>query len=410
MVPNPADLLRSELKTLQELAGSLQPGTGSGKQLSPDIQALRNAFGKEADRVKEVVTKAIFAQARENMAERYLQFHQAGIIQLADQLQSHLPEGNDPELQLATAFFISQLFELLNYIERYFSKYFNLDAVIPEPYRLVALKQLSEPISSVLSAISARLQVQALKACLTDYLQSFCDENAPHPVSYRGLIYLKSFLEETGRVFRRKDIADWDVQLPATLVYLNFNHLGFFTYYQDSIRTELENTATREQYLASLSGSLTRVKGLQSKPAVAYHPAWPNIKTMLETWLSDEIAMSVLQRERGPVRSPPEQDIPPEKIVLNLSVAQIACFTRLLYEENCYATSSVTDILRFTARHFRSKRQEHISPGSLSKEYYGVSQVTAAMVLDLLQKMSARINKTYFPVWAAIGAAGFALT
>ena len=398
--------MQYELKKLEELCDSLDPKNEAEYPLSADLPAIREQIELECARVRESLNKVIFTQAKENLTERYIQFHQTGIIQLADQLQSYFSSRNQAEKQVITGFFITRLFDLLSYIERYFSKYFNPDARIPDAYRLVALKQLGGTVSFVLSLVMERLSSPSLKACLSDYLRSFSEDRFPEGLSFRDLIYLKSFLNETEQLFRAKEVTYWDARLSASLVYLNFNHLGFFTYYQDLIRSELENAVTRDQYLVVLSGHLAQLKGQQSKPAYSYRPAWPNIKTMLETWLNDEVTMTALQRVKGTVPAAAEQG-GSDKLVLNLSVAQIACFTHLLYEENCYATPSVTDILKFTARHYQSKRQDHISTGSLSKEYYGISQVTAAVVRDLLQKMIARINKSYFPLWVAACAAGF---
>jgi hypothetical protein len=400
-------LLQSELKKIQELASLLHPENGGGNDPAQDLETLKKAIEKECGQVCEALTKAVFTQPRENLLERYIQFHQTGIIDLADQLQPCIPEDKDPLRQITTGFFISRLFELLTYIERYFSKYFNPEARIPESYRLIAVKQLGEPIGTVIDLIENNVRSQALKSCLLDYLHYFDDAKFPGNLTFNNLIYLKSFLAETVQVFQLKEVKDWDIKLSAALVYLNFNHLGFLTYCQDVIRAELDNADSKEQYLFILSRALGHIKSLQSKPIVSYNSSWPNIKPMLETWLNDEIAIAVIQPARSQSPETSEKSGPAEKMVLNLSVAQIACFTRLFYEENCFAPVSVTDIFKFTVRHYRSKRQEQISTGSLSKEYYSISQVTAAVVRDLLQKMIARINKQYFPAWVAISAASF---
>jgi hypothetical protein len=54
-------------------------------------------------------------------------------------------------------------------------------------------------------------------------------------------------------------------------------------------------------------------------------------------------------------------------------------------------------VFKFFSRNFETKRQKSVSAGSLSKEYYSTSQVTAAVVRDMLQKMIARIDRNFFP-------------
>jgi hypothetical protein len=122
----------------------------------------------------------------------------------------------------------------------------------------------------------------------------------------------------------------------------------------------------------------------------------------METWLNDEIALAVIPNAvAGPGATIVQERIS-EKQILNLSVAQIACFIKLFYDEGIFINASITDILKFVVVHYRSKRQQQISYGSLSKEYYSISQVTAAVLKDYLSRMIAKINKHYFPVVAVI--------
>jgi hypothetical protein len=85
------------------------------------------------------------------------------------------------------------------------------------------------------------------------------------------------------------------------------------------------------------------------------------------------------------------------KLPLKCSVAQLGCLLRLLYDEGCFPASSVTELVRFSAAHFQTKKQAAIAAGGLSKEYYGTSQVTAAGCRGLLEKMIKKIDKQFFP-------------
>lgn len=396
-----------------------QPGNEEDQSLPVD-PALRQQIEKECNRIREALARSIFMSLQEDVIERYIQFHQTGIIQLADELQTRLTapthddKGQKKEqketLHDLIQFFITCLFHLLNYIEHFFSKYFNLDAAIPESYRLIVLQEMAEPIIDILANLEQRVKSKSLLYCLTDYLQSFGVEKFPSAINFRDLIYLKGFISELRPLLQVGEIKDWELKLSTSLIYLNFNHLGFLAYWQEYIHEELDNADSREQYSDILSKWMAYAKGLQTKPGFAYAPAWPNIKVILEGWLREETALVIgpMQKVAGDGLATGAQLH--EKIILNLSVAHIACLTRLFYEEGCFATNSVTDIMKSISKNYQSKRQQQISPGSLSKEYYSVTQVTAARVRDLLQRMTARINKSYFPVWVAIGATGFGLS
>ncbi|WP_426671973.1 hypothetical protein ACPPVU_12120 [Mucilaginibacter sp. McL0603] len=402
-------MLEYELKKLEELAAQLAPGV-AGKEFNAinPVTEKGQVIEKECGRISEALTKAIFTTPKENLVERYIQYHQTGLIELADQLQSYLPPDGPPEKEWSSEntaivrLFISYVFRLLNYIERFFSKYFSLEARIPDAYRLIAFSEMSEPIESLLLKVDDHIGSGNLKECLSVYLRSFSVQKFPAHLNFRSLIYLKEFVSELLDVFGSPDVKDWEQKIAMMLIYLNFNNLDFFAYYQAGIKAELDLADTRDDYLKVLTRSLSSVKSRQTKPSFSYHPSWPTVKQMLESWLNDEIALAVIPNSvTGPHTSIAVERIM-EKQILNLSVAQIACLVKLCYDEGVFGNASISEVLKFVVLHYRSKRQQQISYGSLSKEYYSISQVTAAVLRDYLSRMIVRINKNYFPVVAAI--------
>lgn len=88
-----------------------------------------------------------------------------------------------------------------------------------------------------------------------------------------------------------------------------------------------------------------------------------------------------------------------ERLPLKLSVAELACLIKLFYEAGLFPASTVIEVIRFFAKYFQTKRRSQISTGNLSKEYYSISQKTAASCRDILEKMIKKIDHQFFPVW-----------
>jgi hypothetical protein len=116
---------------------------------------------------------------------------------------------------------------------------------------------------------------------------------------------------------------------------------------------------------------------------------------MLKGWMNEEIGIAEAAMAHTVT-------VGQEKLHLGMSVAHLGCLLRLFFEQKIFATTSLHDIFKFAAAHLQTVRQDSISPGSLSKEYYSVSQKTAAVVRDMLQQMLLRVNRKYFPVMAVI--------
>jgi len=357
----------------------------------------------EVTRICRALTRALFTLAEDNILERLIRHHQRATIDLADQLSAQMQNSSsradgDLRRELLSKHFISELLRLLDYFERYFPSYFNTDQKVPQAYGIIVLGELADRAAQLCSAFKLGIKSQALLSCLLDYLSPFFDDRRPPGISYREAAYLKIFVRELEAALSRSE-GEVDAKVSETLFLINFNHLGFFLYCQQQVKNELEFPDTKSGYIAILSTWLSLIRSFEARPGLAYHPEWPPVKQMMETWLKGELetAMAGATYLNPPLSAAGDE----EKMELQLSVSQIACLARLFYEENVYPDASVTDLLLFISRHYRSKRQEHISPKSLSKEYYGVSQVTAAVIRDLLSRMVTRINKVYFPVWAA---------
>ena len=397
-------MLEFELKKLQELAGLLAPRQHIEETFDIPEQ-LEELVDQEITRVCDALTNALFYPIKDHVLERFMQHHQTAVIDLADKLHGWLQQPapgvvNAPQRELLIRHFISGLFGLLDYFERYFSKYFNMDSKLPESYGTLASVELAGPVSKLLGLLRA-LNDEALSSCLSEYLQPFVTALTFPDVSYRELIYLKVLVKELTGVLEKAAAEEREAGLIAMLYYLNFNHLAFFSYCQQRFRNEAATAASGKDYSDLVMAAITATRSIQAKPGFYFHQEWPGIKEMVESWLRDELEAANLDFKSVHPSSQVINGTDEEKMELQLSVSQIACLTRLFQEENLYPGTSVTDLLRFISRHYRSKRQQQISIGSLSKEYYGINQVTAAVVRDLLNKAVQRINKLYFPVWAA---------
>ncbi|MXV50361.1 hypothetical protein GS399_05200 [Pedobacter sp. HMF7647] len=407
-------LLHDELNILTQLGSSISPAAyESDLSAAGQRESWERELDRECSRLKALWTGILFDVLKDRLLERYIQFNQTRLIDLCNLVQADLGETSK---KAAPAFvsdhrhlgekYLSALFDLLNFIERYFTKFFNQDLEVPRAYLALSLNEMRETIRQIDETMLNRQIDLHLQECIRAYLKG-CGEAGPRlALTYRQLIYLKTFVEELNGDLAAEPTVNINLRLARKLVYLNFNQLSFFAYCQDMIRAEADDSDMYEHQQAVYLRYLTSLKSTQTKPDVFYHKDWPSVKHMLESWLQDEVtAVGILISNQLPQGAVLPAKI--DKAALNLSVAQLACLLRMMVEEQVFLSDNVSELFRFIAAHYRSKRQEHISAGSLSKEFYGISQVTAANVLGLLQRMSSRINKHYFPVVLAAGLAGF---
>jgi len=383
-------MLQDELTPLSNLVDEFVLKCPTGMACHADILTDFEPVVEEAiQHIRAAWNAAAFSNCTDHSLKRYFHFHLEGIREILDTLHLHCQSTGQ------NCLIEQELLDLIRYQHRYFRDYFNDNAIAPLGYCKAFARSAENAVNQLKDRIATASIDPKLAACLTGYFKKtdFTDPNIRF--TYSTLFYFEHFLKELQPVFFEEDTADLDAAIAAKLTGLNFNSLDFFCYQKEVIKKAVGHLSPHAQ-LIRLNQEIEMLN-LQPAKLPAFDPRFPALYVMLKGWLVEEVA---LVKE-----TMFSCNTVTEKVSLNLSVAHLACFTRVFVEENIYNSPVLTPIFKFIAGHYQTKRQTCISTGSLSKEYYSISQVTAAVVRDKLLKMVARINREYFPVMAAGGAA-----
>lgn len=147
---------------------------------------------------------------------------------------------------------------------------------------------------------------------------------------------------------------------------------------------------TPKEQISMLKKQLLFLRSTPVMLRMSYNPDLKPVNILLENWLDEYIKEELLRADLL-------QTDTPQKLELKLTVAQLALLIRLLYEEGVFTMKNIAGLLRFFSMHFTSKKQEHISYGSMNKLYYSGDQFTGYAVKELLLNMVTKINKMFFP-------------
>jgi len=377
-------MLKNELQYIEELL--LTPETFCKDTISEiDIDW-------QCRLIREAWEKAIFSDLSEHSLMRYFHFHLDGLSKLSDRFL--LSNHSDYFKDIANA-----LLTLIEHLRNVYLPYFNLDANVPVVFHQKLMAQLGTDISLVHNSLKASKLGFALKTCLLDWLSELTEMNDYVRYTYRSLCYLEQIIHPILNMDLQSDNAE--ELLVTILSQSDFNHLSFFVYRQNSIRETLSDYTSAQERLDYLKIQKAHTLSYPEVKNLRYDSSWPSLKTMLSTWLQEEICLAE-QAFRKETEAKSESTVP--KLPIQMSVAHMACIIRLLFEESVFATNNLKLIFKCFAGHYQTKRQSAISPGSVSKEFYSIDQHTAARVRDLLQKMVLRLNRNFFPVWVVINA------
>lgn len=341
-------------------------------------------------RIREGWSIAAFSEAPNHSLKRYFHYHLEGIREISDTLSGFV-------LQPAALKLLNdELISLIDFQQKFFSDFFNKEAIAPKAYHCNVVERLTDAIILLQEDWEKAFIDSQLKDCLLSYFETMMYPDKKKGYNFRSLFYLETLVVELHAMNLAKAGDAANKLLEQKLTELNFNQIEFLIYRQQQTRLRFNDTDPIEK-LKILKEENAALK-LLPRSSLIYDSNWPSFREMLSGWLAEETINTekILQHEANFIRA---------KLPLNLSVAHLACFLKLFFEENLFKTSNLKDIFKFISCNFETKRQPVISAGSLSKEFYSTSQVTAAVVRDMLLKMVARINHNFFPVLAVIGAA-----
>lgn len=261
----------------------------------PDFEKKKTAIEDEVDRVKKTLAEHIFQVDNEGRIELFVQHHQAKIISMADKVVSHLTKEDSVNIKAISSEHsrinlckvLLQNFEgLLNYIEAYFSKYFDQDQKIPDAYAFISAKELEGQLDTLLKIFEEQKLDGELSRVVLFPIQNFIN-NSSRGITFRRLIYLKYVAKEFMRLASETDTFSEAVY--ERLFYLNFNNHYFRQFAVNKIRNVVDALPSMAEQMEYLSLTLKKLNQAQVKPAFALKPEHHSIKNVIAIWLEEEI-------------------------------------------------------------------------------------------------------------------------
>jgi hypothetical protein len=354
---------------------------------------LQDTLRNEVNTIKKNFVHEVFNFDDELHLQRYIQFHQQELVRILDSLQHPDRVREDLATSEDTIYGIRMIEDLLNFIERHFTRYFNQDTKAPESYIALAGSDLLNVIPYYQEALQNQNIESGLIALVLAPLRKFIEHTSTGKLTYRDIMYVREVGKEVKRILGiRKPLREESIQ--SIFVYLNYNTIRYFNYYT---RYWVEQVKTLESVPAKIekfSFALKNINQIQIKPGVAYNPIYPSLKEQLVDWITEEI--SYLERllaltQKNLLSS---GAIPTDfKVQTDLSLSQLAYMLRIFIDSKIIQNKNLSDILRFVSKCYQVKHQ-NISYESFRVRYYNPEESIRKGVRSILLQLVDYINKT----------------
>jgi hypothetical protein len=279
--------------------------------------------------------------------------------------------------------------EIIDHLITKYSNDFNQDQPIPEKERFLITRKLHENHMQLKKHL--RNTNSKLIEITFDPFSEILDEKKQ--LTYRKSSYLLRLTEDL-LVIAQSGTNDKSNAIMFKLVQSNFNSWRFFNYVTDRIKNKVDEEKEISGKLLKYHYYLKRINQGYIQTDIILYPEKTSLNEFLSTWLCEEI--SYLEKDnqlRNGKNTSPEMNIEIiNKVILNLSVSQFACFIKLCHDLNVITNKNLTELFNTLSAGIQTKRTENASPGNLSKYYYMLEESSLKVVKNLLIQMLNGIN------------------
>jgi len=265
-------------------------------EIDPElVPAFRTWAENQAEKIKDGLSFKMISECDERAFEKSIQGYQRDIFRLAGLLLNYVePEDLNAKLptesvaSLVQSIFIT-LQDVLNFIERRFSKYFDQDSWIPSDFKRIVKPEIARNID----ALRADLLAAGCIAILVDIAMSpiyrFVSEASNNETNYRTILYVKELKANLISILGGN--GDPNARLiKDTFYYLNFNCLEFVRYQTKTVGL-LHDTCTDQEIVRELNRFRKELNQAQTKPSFALHPNQSSLRAQL-SFLNMPVSLS----------------------------------------------------------------------------------------------------------------------
>jgi hypothetical protein len=226
----------------------------------------------ERDAIKNLLIEDVVNRQKIIDKQEYVQIIQGMLIRLLDRLHLYQQNENLESLYLFLYNSLSQhLQNVLDFIEDFFSKYFDRNEKIPASYLLISITDLRKQLHQLEQGLILNNINNELADILINNYRTFCSIKATAP-TYNQLLYQKDLISE----LLSDNVLTSEKSITDVLFYLNFNQHNFVAYLFDSLKNIAEDYESNNEKIAALRYKQKTINQVTSRLNCYFLPNLPS--------------------------------------------------------------------------------------------------------------------------------------
>ncbi|HEY4148774.1 MAG TPA: hypothetical protein VGM41_07590 [Chitinophagaceae bacterium] len=318
--------------------------------------------------------------------------YQCSFVAMLDRVGQYQRVPHKAFLQPVYQLLVSSLMDCLRQLEVRYRSYFDVEEKAAD----ISREQLRVGLAPRWEVLVVRFQQRGVEAELVKVMSGFWEHFSDHEQtdwrSFHDLAYVEELVERL-EDWVEGHYGDATEALVLELLSLNFNTTDFIAYCMKDILRKAEDAVSPKDKIEKLCRYRHELYYLPVKTQLVYSSKRPVIRMLLDSWLRDEIGLlesrfSLLTTGTSSAKMVWEED----KIDTVFTVAQLAVWLRGAFEVGIFPGENIERLCRKLALLFRTKCQEHISPGSIQTKAYTITEKTKEVVNGYIIKMFNQIK------------------
>lgn len=352
------------------------------------FKELKEEILKESKRIISSILHHA-TQVEPDRSKAYVRQHQRGLMQLINELETVLTEGEFYTDQKHRNEEINSIFNLLNRmvsdLQQHLPYYFDFDCQVSA----ASQKQLFLDIAVNSCQILKKVEELHGDHETTSLIKQIFENLSNHPgrFTFEQAGYLYDFFESL-KMALDNFLLPLDLsQIILLLVSLNFNHPSFYHSCCKHLNHELQNCENiSEQY--RLIHFFKKLIGQVFKTiSIPYNRNLPNIDDSILRYIESEI--NYLRSIDTIAEDLSFGGLLENNFKVTFTVRQLAVFINLQVEAGIITTNTPKSLHKYVTKHYSTAEKEVISEKSFKNAYYGNVGKDVQKVIDKIVTMLA---------------------
>lgn len=370
------------------ISGQLNPSNGIIFSLTKEsINELVSQSEAEQEAVRCLLIEGILDKPKISDKHQYVQVNQAILIRLLDKIYSYKQDPKVTEKALCLYKTVSQHLEnALDFIEDFFSNYFDRNEKVPAAYFLVSVEELGKQLEQLLKCLKSSKAIGSkLSGILIRNFDKFCKQKITS-VTYNDLMYQKDLMNE----LLTEGAIQSEEHLKEVLFYFNFNDNDYISYLYGKMKDLSEALSNKKEKIAALRFEQKNINQLSEKLNCHLSSTIPSLKDQVNHWIDEEIKF--LEVDLFHDRHEMIVENHNEYVHVAFKGPEIYLLHKAFIDAGGCPTESYKSLLEKTSCRLSNKNQKGFSAESLKKASDKLDLESKENVKRFLQRMLRNID------------------